>query len=231
MKVRTRLFAAIVTIAGFGIDNANSATILTSPAEFSTPNILIGFEAFPNGQQVPYGAAILSDQWQSNGFLISDSSPATGAAASSGTGNIPSHSGTRAISDSERNTPGGFIEFQFIHPVSGLPGTVTEAGLWVQNADFPSTVTFFDRNGGVLQTILTDSSDDFVGIHADEGIARLRVEDNDIYLVDDLQFAPVPEPLAGALALVLLGVPIFRRQSCTDVACRKTRIWRTAPSK
>jgi hypothetical protein len=190
---------------------AEAATILSSPAEFSTPNLLIGFEALPDGSPIEYGDPILSNQWQSRGFLISDSSPANGASASSGTFGVPAHSGTHAISDSDRFTNGGFIEFHFVYPVSGAPGTVQEAGLWVQNGDLGSTVSFFDAAGNLLQAINTTSQDFFAGIRASEGIARIRVDDPDIYLVDDLQFTPVPEPLAGSLATAFLMLAAWLR--------------------
>jgi hypothetical protein len=193
-------------LSGYG------ATILTSPSEFSPGTSLVGFEAFPNGATVPIGAAILSNQWQPWGFLISDSSPQDGAAASGGTLTVPPHRGQRAISDSNRDTPGGFIEFRFVFPVSGAPATVTEAGIWVQNGDQGSTVDFFDAQGNLLQSITTVGQDFFAGLRAMEGIARMRITDEGFYLVDDLQYTPVPEPGGLALAVIAVCALCWRRR-------------------
>ncbi len=123
---------------------------------------------------------------------------------------MPPHSGMRAISDVDRFTPGGFIEFQFVYPISGALGTVREAGIWVQNGDLPSTVTFYDFQGNLLETIMTVGEDFFAGLRATEGIARLRITDPDYFVVDDLQYTPVPEP--GGLALAAIAVCALARR-------------------
>jgi hypothetical protein len=195
-----------------------AATILTSPAELTPPTVFIGFEALPKGGVVPFGEPILSDQWRSRGVLIVDSSPENGAAASNRTNGVPPHTGLRGISDSDRSTAGGFLEFLFVVPGTDNAGTVAEAGLWVQNGDDPSTVSFFDASDELLQSITTSESDFFAGIRAPEGIARIRITDPDFYLVDDLQFAPVPEPASATLLT-------FAALTGGSLAARPRRRW------
>jgi hypothetical protein len=160
----------------------------------------------------------LANQWNGSGLAISDSSPSNGASAYDGTADIgslpsvPPHQGTRAVADSEGSQPGGFIEFRFVVPLSMNPGTVTEAGLWVQNSDLqqPSTVSFFDANNNLIQSITTTSHDFFAGLHADQGIGSIRVDDPGFDTVDALQFTPVPE--ASALTLAVCGLSLFLRR-------------------
>jgi hypothetical protein len=72
--MRTTLILLTVTMATHvGAQRAVAATIITSPAEFTSPTIFIGFEAFPNGEPIPASqAGILTDQWRNLGVLISD---------------------------------------------------------------------------------------------------------------------------------------------------------------
>ena len=198
------MFAAMLLAAS---TESRAATILTSPAEFSTPTVLISFEQFPNGEQVPIGPTDLVDQWRPWGMVLEDSSPFNGARVFTNTFDVLPHSPIRAIADSEGDTAGGFIIFSFVIPGTSTPGTVQEAGLWVQNGDVsPSTVSFFDVQGGVLQTLTTSLSDQFIGIRATEGIASIRVSDDGFDMVDDLQFTPVPEPWATEMSLMALAL-------------------------
>jgi hypothetical protein len=202
-----RGFALFWAICLLGTNSGWGATILTSPAEFTQPTLYIGFESFPNGNPVPYNT-LLKDQWNSDGVSLGDGSASDATLAFDGVSGgslfVPPHQGTRAISDSEPSIRGGFIEFRFVVPLSMNPGTVTEAGLWVQNADMPSIVSFFDANNNLIQDIATTSDDFFAGLHADQGIAVIRVTDPDNYIADALQFTPVPE--ASALTLAICGL-------------------------
>ena len=67
-------------------------------------------------------------------------------------------------------------------------------------------MSFFDVQGGVLQTLTTSLSDQFIGIRATEGIASIRVSDDGFDMVDDLQFTPVPEPWATEMSLMALAL-------------------------
>jgi hypothetical protein len=181
----------------------HAATILTSPEQIPSPNIKISFEAYPNGDPVPPGSgSIPFNAWQSHGFVMSDSSPTTGIGAATSTSGVPPHTGMIGLTDSDRFTAGGFIEFRFVYPISGAPGTVKYVGIWVQNGADDSTVTFYDAQDNLLQSITTVGEDFFAGLHAEEGIARMRITDPGFYLVDDLQYTPVPEPAALALAAI-----------------------------
>ena len=178
---------------------ASAATVLNGTADFTTPTTLLDFETFPDRQAVPYTSADLSAQWGGYGVFISDSSTANGASAYSATYNVRSHSGTRGIADSEGNERGGYVNFSFAAPV-------LEAGLWVQNADNASIVSFFDVNGSLLHSVSASGVDAFAGLRAVEGIASIRVTDFDYYLVDDLQFSAVPVPEPSHFALLGCGL-------------------------
>jgi hypothetical protein len=196
---------------------AGAATIITSPVEFTSPTIFIGFEAFPTGEPVPAAAPILEDQWRSLGMIISDSSPQDGASAFAGIGGgipVPAHTGMRAVTESERLVS-GYIDFRFVISGTDNPGTVTEAGLWVQNNVGGATVSFFDSTDVLLESIVTEPFDDFAGLLAPEGIARIRVESGGAYLVDDLQFTPVPEPAAASLIVAAAASLVGRRRGRT----------------
>jgi hypothetical protein len=86
------------------------------------------------------------------------------------------------------------------------PGTVTEAGLWVQGGDFFATTSFFDSNGALIQSITSTTVDFFAGLHADQGIASIRVGSPGFSTADALQFTAVPE--ASALVLALTGLAL-----------------------
>jgi len=216
MKLRTN--APIIICALHLLQSeAPAATILTGPGDFMGATTLVDFETFPGGGIVPYNSTspgILSSQWSGLGILISDSSPGNGAGAYSATFSILPHSGTRAVGDSDGSTPGGFIDFRFVIPGTTTFTTVGEAGLWVQNGDDGSTVSFFDANGTLIQSVTPSTGDRFAGIRAVEGIASIRVSDSGFYMVDDLQFAAVPEPSCIALFVCVAGVlaVTFRRR-------------------
>jgi hypothetical protein len=188
----------------------HGATILTSPEQMTPPTLLIGFEAFPNGQIVPFGTR-LTNQWQTYGLLIANHT-GEGALPFRATNNVPAHSGTKALSPVGGFNLGGYLDFRFVYPVSGLPATVQQVGIWVQNGDLPSTVTFYDSQDNVLETIMTDGEDFFAGLRATEGIARMRITDPDNFLADDIQYTPVPEPAALALAAIAACGFCWRRQ-------------------
>ncbi len=156
--------------------------------------VFIDFETFPDGTEVPIRSASLSNQWSSFGLIISDSTPEDGASAYTGVAGLPAHSGERAISNSE-DPPGGFLTFSFVVPGTTSPGLVTEVGLWVQNNDTAgSTVTFFGTDNSILQTVYTATNhmlEMFVSYSDSRGIAAIRIDDPDYFVVDDLQFGPV----------------------------------------
>jgi hypothetical protein len=208
--------------------SADAAMILTSPAQFTSANIIVQFEVFPDGQPVPYNSGTLSNQWQSLGLLIADATPENGASAYNSTGGgasppVPPHSGTHALGNSDS---GAFIELRFVIPNTNNFGVVEEAGLWVQTPDTvpgfpprPSTVTFFDINGAVLGSRTTSTTDEFIGISAPEGVALIRIDGTNVFLVDDVQFSPVPEP--AGLRLILAVASILAMRS-SQVAGRQT---------
>jgi hypothetical protein len=172
-----------------------AATVLPGPADFRVPTTLVDFETFPSGEIVPYNnesPGLLNNQWNGIGLLISDSSAADGAGAYSGTFLVGPHSGTRAVANSYEGNPGGFIDFRFVMPGTTNIATVGEAGLWVQNGDDSSTVSFFDANGTLIQSVTSPPGDWFAGIRADEGIASIRINDPGYFMADNLQFAVVP---------------------------------------
>jgi hypothetical protein len=82
----------------------------------------------------------------------------------------------------------------------------------VQIAEASATVSFFDANDSLLESIVTEPTDEFAGLLAPEGIARIRVESGGIFLVDDLQFAPVPEPAAASLFVAAAASLAIRRR-------------------
>jgi uncharacterized protein (TIGR03382 family) len=184
--------------------SVGAGALVTDPSQFLGPTTLITFETFPGGGTVPYMSSNLDDEWKSLGVLISDSSPADGASAYSGTYGVPPHSGIKALADSE-NSAGGFIQYNFVVPGTTTPVTVLEAGIWVQNGDGASAVEFLD--------------DFFVGYRDSAGIASLKITDAGYYLTDDLQFscASSSVPAPGALLLASLGLSLigWRRRDRT----------------
>ncbi len=103
------------------------------------------------------------------------------------------------LSVSPGNIPGGFLDFQFVIPGTDTFATVNEVGLWVENGDAGSVVSFFDLNDALIMSLNTSVGDQFAGIHADEGIGSVRINDVGYFLVDDLQFGSVPEPSSSVL--------------------------------
>lgn len=190
--------------------------ILTYPGEFSGPTTLIDFEEYPDGTEVPYFPPSVSTQWVELGIWITDSSPETPARAGAGTRGVDPHSGAHAVADSEAATEGGFVLVSFVQYDMRVPALVSEAGVWVQNGDLPSTVSFYDRNNSLIRSLTTSGNDAFVGLIYDDGISAIRVEDPDFNMVDDLQFGPVtPIPEPSTCALMLFGAIswfILRRQ-------------------
>lgn len=186
-----------------------AGALLTDPSQFLGPTTLITFETFPGGGTVPYLSANLDDEWKSLGVLISDSSPANGASAYSGTFGVPPHSGIKALADSEGSTAGGFIQYNFVVPATTTATTVLEAGIWVENGDGASAVEFFDGAGALLATLSTSGSDFFVGYRDSAGIASLKITDGGFYLTDDLQFSSsISVPAPGALVLAGIGLTL-----------------------
>lgn len=163
---------------------------LSDPSQFIYAGAVIDFETFPDGNVVPYSTANLTDQWGELGVIISDSSPATGAMAiSNTTGSVFPHSGTRGLTDGPSNL-GGSIRFDFVDQRTGAPGYAWEVGIWVQNGDAGSTVSFYDTDGGTLASFATSGIDEFVGLRWREGIAAIEITDGAQYMVDDLTFSP-----------------------------------------
>lgn len=196
MKLRTKT-PIIICALHLLRSVAPAATILTGPGDFAVPTTLVDFETFPGGGIVPYNndtPGLLTNQWRSVGILISDSSPGDGAGAYSGTYEVRPHSGTRAVANSYTGSPGGFIDFRFVIPGTTTIATVGEAGIWIQNGDASSTVSFFDANGMLIQSLTPPIGDQFAGFRAAEGIASIRISDSGYFMVDDLQFAAVPNP-------------------------------------
>ena len=74
------------------------------------------------------------------------------------------------LSVSPGNIPGGFLDFQFVIPGTDTFATVNEVGLWVENGDAGSVVSFFDLNDALIMSLNTSVGDQFAGIHAD-GVA------------------------------------------------------------
>jgi len=205
----------VLAIAGLFLFSATgparAGALVTDPSQFLGSTTLITFETFPGGATVPYMSSNLDDEWKTLGVLISDSSPADGASAYSGTYSVPPHSGIKALADSE-NFAGGFIQYSFVVPGTTSPTTVLEAGIWVQNGDGASAVQFFDGAGALLATVSTSGSDFFVGYHDSAGIASLKIADQGYYLTDDLQFScassSIPVPAPGALFLAGIGLSL-----------------------
>jgi hypothetical protein len=162
---------------------------LSDPSQFIYQAALTDFETFPDGNSVPYSQATLDDEWSQVGFLISDSSPSSGAMAISNTGATFPHSGTRGLTDGPSDL-GGFIRFDVVDQRTGQPTVVWEAGIWVQNGDAGSTVSFYDAAGGELASFNTVVADEFVGLRDREGIAAIEISDGAQYMVDDLIFSP-----------------------------------------
>jgi len=164
--------------------------ILTDPSQFVYQATVTSFETYPDGNAVPYSQATLDDEWSRVGFLISDNTTADGAMAiSNTTGPTYPHSDTHGLTDGPSNL-GGFIRFDFVDQRTGQPSVVWEAGIWVQNGDAASTVTFYDAGGGVLASVTTSGYDFFAGLRDREGIAAFRVDDGAQYMVDDITFSP-----------------------------------------
>jgi hypothetical protein len=198
---------------------ASAATILSSPVQFALPTTLIDFEFFPGGGTINYNDGTIADQWRNRGVLISDDTPFDGASAYSGTFSITPHSGTHAIADSDGSTVAGFVGFNFVVPGTNIGMTVAEAGLWVQNGDEPSDITFYDSNGAKIETITPLAGDSFAGLRAPEGIASVRITDAGYYMVDDLQFSIIPEPSSLAL-FAALAFMLNRRGTSTGCSKR-----------
>jgi hypothetical protein len=209
---------------------SSAATILTNPSQFTSANIIVQFEVFPDGQPL-VASSELSDQWRSLGLLIADNSPENGASVYTSTGFVPPHSSMWALGPSRPDNIGGFVEFRFVIPNTSTFGVVEEVGLWAQNGDDsfppfpanPSTVTFFDINGAVLGAATTSLDDEFIGIRAPEGVARIRVTDNSVFTVDDIQFSPVPEPAGLRLILAVASILAMRGSTPTYHAARSAR--------
>jgi hypothetical protein len=163
---------------------------LSDPSQFIYQAIVTDFETFPDGNTVPYSQATLDDEWSQVGFLISDSSPSSGAMAISNTGATFPHSGTRGLTDGPSDL-GGHIRFDFVDQRTGAPSVVWEVGIWVQNGDAGSTVAFYDAGGGELASFATSGIDEFVGLRDHEGIAAIEISDGAQYMVDDLTFSPL----------------------------------------
>lgn len=214
MKIQMRhLRITIAALLFAAVQSANSAEVLSSTSDFQRPTSLITFESFPNGDPVPYISRNLSDQWASLGVRISNGSDTLMASAYSGTYDVPPHSGINAISGNVV-WPGDFLEFSFTGVETGAPGFVTEVGLWLQNGDQGSTVSFFSPDGALIQSLTLQSGDVFAGLRATEGIARLRVTDPDYFLVDDLQFSQVvPEPSSSMLFALGAGAVYMLRRN------------------
>ena len=216
MKSRVKILPLLVSFSLLS-SGARATVILTGEGDFTLPGLRLTFELFPSGLPVPFNAdnpGLLRNQWSGLGVVISDDSPANGAGAYSGTYDVLPHSGGHALSDSDGSLPGGALFFDFRHPVSGVPAAVAEAGLWVQNGDSsPTSVSFYTTGGLLLQTISVGKGDTFVGLRADEGIGRIGITDAEYYLVDDLQFATIPEPGAPLLVASALAAGLrFRRR-------------------
>jgi hypothetical protein len=186
----------VLALSLLGMRGFGQGTLLTNRLQFKSSTTVIDFEMFPDGLPVPYASGTLSNQWLSFGVFISDSDSQAGASAYAGTHSQDPHSGTHAIADTPQATEGGFILLSFFDPDTLAPGLVTEAGLWVQNGDQPSTVTFFDAELQPIETVSTSGSDDFVGMRYAGGIAAIQVTDPDFYLVDDVEFGTIkPLPI------------------------------------
>ncbi len=163
---------------------------LSDPSQFIYQASVTDFETFPDGNTVPYSTATLDDEWSRVGFLISDNTAGDGAMAiSNTTGSVFPHSGTHGLTDGPSNL-GGFIRFDFVDQRTGSPSVVWEAGIWVQNGDAGSTVTFLNTTGGTLASVNTSLADEFVGLRDTEGIAAVEISDGAQYMVDDLTFSP-----------------------------------------
>jgi len=207
----------IFTIAALLLSNNNTiqaATVLTSPTDFQGPTTLNTFETFPGGTPFPYSQSILSDQWISLGMRISDNSPADGAQAAGSTFGVMPHSGSKAISNGSNNLdePNGFLDFTFVLPNTTTPNPVFQVGLWTQNGDQGSSVSFYSPDGSLIQTLTTTLGDSFVGLRATEGIGRIRISDPGYFMVDDLQYSPsVPEPSTSLFVIFsLFAITLIR---------------------
>ena len=178
---------------------------------------LIDFETFPNGEQVPYLTASLSNQWESLGILLENGLPQYGASAYAGVAGLPPHSGTHGVSSAPQNVPGISLHFSFVELGTASPGMVTNASLWIENNDTRnSTVTFFGADNSALYTTQTLGHDYFAAYSNPNGIAGIRIDDADYFLADDLRFSPVmavPEPRVWALlGIGLLACAVFVRR-------------------
>ena len=151
--------------------------------QFRGATNLIDFEQFPDGT-VPAAFTAISNQWQQSGVLISDGS-SNAAVISRATMFVPSKSGTNGVAAN------GTLVLAFVDPQTGQPRVVSEAGVWISNGNEPSTVTFLDRAGRVLETVTTSGKYFFAGTFSKRGIARISISDSDSFLADDLQFSRV----------------------------------------
>lgn len=169
-------------------------TVLTSPAGFSLPTTHIAFDVFPDLTPVPQFVPTLADQWRPLGLIIRDSSSENGASAYAETYGVPAHSPPNAIADSEGGTLGGWVRLSFVVPGTNTPCAVAEAGLWLQNGDWPDLVSFLDCQGQSICSVSPPGQGDtFVGLRAPSGIGAIVVTGTWFYLVDDVQFtAPMP---------------------------------------
>lgn len=200
IKKRTMLVAAIA-ILGMQLRTLPAiaqcaSTVLNDVEDFTFETQLVDFEHYPDGTEVPLGAADLDDEWLTWGIRISDSSLAPGARAYTSTLGIPAHSGVNALADSDADA-GGHIRFQFVETQTMSDMRYVEVGLWVQTGDAGDIVEFLDGDGLPICTITTPHFGDyFIAIREPMGIAGVRVIGNGWYLVDDLQFGgPLTPPV------------------------------------